>query len=74
MGLIDTGVDMSIITPESWHPNWPLQEADVQFIGTGTPISSETKHKMGLMHRARRLERKAEVLCSKYCSEFMGSL
>ena len=21
VGLIDTGVDVSIITPESWHPN-----------------------------------------------------
>ena len=29
VGLIDMGVDMSIITPESWHSNWPLQEADV---------------------------------------------
>ena len=27
---------MSIITPESWHLNWPLQEVDVQFLGTGT--------------------------------------
>ena len=27
---------MSIITPESWHPNWPLQEADVQLLGIGT--------------------------------------
>ena len=35
-GLLDTGVDVSIITPESWHPNWPLQEADVQLLGIGT--------------------------------------
>ena len=36
VGLIDMGEDISIITPESWHPNWPLQEADVQFLGIGT--------------------------------------
>ena len=34
-GLLDMGVDMSIITSESWHPNWPLQEADVQFLKIG---------------------------------------
>ena len=34
-GLLDTGVDMSSIIPESWHPDWPLQEADIQFLGTG---------------------------------------
>ena len=27
--IVITGADVSIITPESWHPNWPLQEADV---------------------------------------------
>ena len=36
VGLIDTGADVSIITPESWHQNWPLQEADVQLLGIGT--------------------------------------
>ena len=36
MELLETGVDVTIITPESWHPNWPLQEADVQFLGIGT--------------------------------------
>ena len=35
-GLLDTGADVTIITPESWHLNWPLQEADVQFLGIGT--------------------------------------
>ena len=24
VGLINMCVNMSIITPESWHPNWPL--------------------------------------------------
>ena len=36
IGLIDTGADVSIITPESWHPIWPLEEADVQLLGIGT--------------------------------------
>ena len=27
---------MSIITPESWHPYWPLQETDIQFLGFET--------------------------------------
>ena len=35
-GLLDPGVDVSIITPESWHPHWPLQEVDIQFLGIGT--------------------------------------
>ena len=30
------GANVTIITPESWHLNWPLQEADVQFLGIGT--------------------------------------
>ena len=47
VGLVDIGADVSIITPESWHPNWPLQEADVQFLGIGT-ISQENKSKDGL--------------------------
>ena len=28
--------NMTIITPESWHTDWPLQEADIQFLGVGT--------------------------------------
>ena len=35
-GLLDTGADVSIITPESWHPHWPLQEVDIHFLGIGT--------------------------------------
>ena len=30
------GSDVSIITPESWHLHWPLQEVDIQFLGIGT--------------------------------------
>ena len=33
--LRDTGENV-IITLESWHPNWSLQEADVQLLGIGT--------------------------------------
>ena len=32
-GLLDTGADVTINIPEPWHTNWPLQEADVQFLG-----------------------------------------
>ena len=35
-GLLDMGVDVNIITPQSWHPAWPLQEADILFLGVGT--------------------------------------
>ena len=35
-GLLNTGTNVSIITLESWHMNWPLQEIDVQFPGIGT--------------------------------------
>ena len=35
-GLLYTGVDVSIIIPESWFLNWPLQEVAIQFLGTGT--------------------------------------
>ena len=33
--LLDMGADVSIITPEYWHPNQPLQEIDIQFLGIG---------------------------------------
>ena len=46
-GLLVTGVDVSIITPESWHPSWPPQEVDVQFLGVETPSPVKTKHEMG---------------------------
>ena len=35
-GLLDIGVDVTIITSESWHLDWPLQETDIQFLGIGT--------------------------------------
>ena len=40
------GADVTIITLESWHLNWPLQEAAVQFLGIGT-LSEVEQHKMG---------------------------
>ena len=41
VGLLDIGVDVTTITPESQHMNWSLQEADVQFLGIG--ILSQVK-------------------------------
>ena len=35
-GLVDTGADVSIITPQSWHPRWPLRAVDMEFLGIGT--------------------------------------
>ena len=36
---------MSIITPESWHPNWPHKEADFQLpvIGTLSQVKQNTR-------------------------------
>ena len=31
-----TGADVSIISPESWHPSRPLQEVNIQFLGIGS--------------------------------------
>ena len=36
VGLIDTEADMSMITPESWHSKWPLQEVNIQLLEIGT--------------------------------------
>lgn len=30
------GADVTIITPESWHPSWPLQEVNAQVLRIGT--------------------------------------
>ena len=35
-GLLDKGADMAIISPDSWHPDWPLEEADIKYFGIGT--------------------------------------
>lgn len=35
-GLLDMGVDVTIINSGSGHPNRSLEEADVQFLGIGT--------------------------------------
>ena len=44
--LLETGADVTIITLESWHLNWSLQEVDVQFLGKGT--LSQEKQRDGL--------------------------
>ncbi|KAL6094337.1 hypothetical protein STEG23_002841 [Scotinomys teguina] len=33
---VDTGADVTIIAPEFWYPNWPVQEVNVQLLGIGT--------------------------------------
>lgn len=35
-GLLDSDTDVSIISQESWDPNWPLQEVSTQFVGIRT--------------------------------------
>ena len=43
-GCLDTGTDVTIITRESWHPNWPPQEADVQILRIETlPQAKQSK-------------------------------
>ena len=44
-GLVDTGADVSIITPQSWHPRWPLQSR-YSVSGYWNIIESETEFKM----------------------------
>ena len=46
-GQLDPVVDVSIITPESWNPNWPLQEVDVQVLGIQTLF--QVKQNVGLV-------------------------
>ena len=47
VGLIDTGGDVTFITPEYWHPYLPFQDADVQLLGIGT--ISQVKQTMKLV-------------------------
>lgn len=35
-GMVDTGADVTIISPKSWPTSWPLQGVDMQFQGVGT--------------------------------------
>lgn len=32
---MDTGADVTIISPKSWNSEWPLQNVHTQFIGIG---------------------------------------
>lgn len=34
--MVDTGADVTIISPKSWPNSWPLQGVDMQFQGVGT--------------------------------------
>lgn len=34
--MVDTGADVTIISPKSWPISWPLQGVDMQFQGVGT--------------------------------------
>lgn len=34
--MIDTGADVTIISPKSWPTSWPLQGVDMQLQGVGT--------------------------------------
>ena len=45
VGLIDTDADLIIITPQSWNPNWSLQEAGVQFLAIETPSHVKQSNK-----------------------------
>ena len=42
-GLLETEADCSIISPESWHPSWPLQDINVQFWSIGSISISQVK-------------------------------
>jgi hypothetical protein len=32
-GIVDIGVDVTIISSKSWPVSWPLQEVDIKFQG-----------------------------------------
>ena len=61
---LDTGVDVTIITPESWHADWPLQEADIKFLGIGTLYQVKQNTRWVECKGARRTERNTETICS----------
>ena len=42
--LVETGVDVTVILSKSWHPNWCLQDVNVQFLGIRT--LSQVKQRM----------------------------
>lgn len=42
--IIDIGLDVTIISPTSWHPEWLLQKVNIQLPGVGTlPLVKELK-------------------------------
>ena len=34
--LVDIRADVTMISSKSWHADWPLQEVNIQLLGTGT--------------------------------------
>ena len=45
-GLLDAGTDITIISPKSWHPDWPLLKINIQLPGIETlsKIKQSTKY------------------------------
>lgn len=35
-GLLETGMDVTIILPTSWHQDWHLQKVNIQLLGIET--------------------------------------
>jgi hypothetical protein len=33
IGLVDTGADVTIISPKSWNAKWSVQKVHTQFVG-----------------------------------------
>ena len=56
-------MDVTVITPESWHPNWPLQEVNVKLLGIGTLFQVKQCAMWVKYIGIRRTERKIKAIC-----------
>ena len=45
-GLVATAVDVTTISSELWHPNWPLQDINVQYFRESQLISCKAQHEI----------------------------